>query len=109
MSLVGRSVHSVVAARRAEAEGVDYVVAGQVFASASHAGGQPAEVRLIETISQAVNVPVIAIGGIDARNARDVMRAGAAGVAVISAVLRADDAWAAAAQLWDAIAAGTPA
>ncbi len=56
----------------------------------------------------AVTLPVIAIGGIAAGNARAVVAAGAAGVAVISAILGAGDSRRAAAQLRSAIDAGVP-
>ena len=85
--LVGRSVHSAEAARRAEAEGADYIVAGPVYETRSHPGAQPAGLALIEEIARAVDVPVLAIGGIATERVEEVVRAGASGVAVISAVL----------------------
>ena len=89
--LVGRSVHSLEAARRAEAEGVDYLIAGPVYETRSHPGVEPAGLPLIEEISGAVRVPVLAIGGVNAGRVEDVVRAGASGVAVISAVITATD------------------
>ena len=84
--LVGRSVHSLEAGRRAEAEGADYVVAGPVYATRSHPGVEPAGLALIEEIAGTVRLPVLAIGGVDAGRVGEVVRAGASGVAVISAV-----------------------
>ena len=84
--LVGRSVHSVEAARRAEAEGADYLIAGPVYETRSHPGVQPTGLALIEEIASVVRVPVLAIGGVTAKRVGEVVRAGAAGVAVISAV-----------------------
>jgi len=101
--IVGRSVHSVEAAMRAEGEGVDYILAGPVFATASHPDLQPAGVQLISNISSVVSVPVIGIGGITAANAMEVMAAGARGVAVIGAILLATDVRAATAALRDAL------
>jgi len=97
--LVGRSVHSVEAARRAEAEGADYLVAGPVYETRSHPGREPAGLSLIEEITRSVRVPVLAIGGVSAGRVEDVVRAGAPGVAVISAVLAATDKRAAASDL----------
>jgi len=94
--LVGRSVHSAEAARRAEAEGADYIVAGPVYETRSHAGVEPAGLALIEEIAAAVRVPVLAIGGITTERVEEVVRAGASGVAVISAVLAQPDPLAAA-------------
>ena len=94
--LVGRSVHSAEAARRAEAEGADYLVAGPVYETRSHPGAQPAGLALIEEVASAVRVPVLAIGGVTAGRVEEVVRAGASGVAVISAVFAQPDPRAAA-------------
>ncbi len=101
---VGRSVHSVDAALRAEADGCEYVVAGSVFPTASHPGGPTGGLQLLRDITTAVRIPVIAIGGITAANARSCIDAGARGVAVISAIFDADDPKRAAQELWRAIA-----
>lgn len=113
--LVGRSVHSVRAARRAEAEGADYLIAGPVYETRSHPGREPAGLSLIEEITRSVRVPVLAIGGVSAARVEEVVRAGASGVAVISAVLAAADRQEAAAELrraldaaWAAVGAVRP-
>jgi thiamine biosynthesis protein ThiS len=85
--ILGRSVHSVEAAVRAEGEGVDYLVAGPVFETRSHEGAPAAGVELIRKICEAVRLPVLGIGGVDYQRAAEVTRAGAVGVAVISAIL----------------------
>jgi thiamine-phosphate pyrophosphorylase len=97
--LVGRSVHSLEAARRAEAEGADYLVAGPVYETRSHPGRNPAGLSLIEEITRRVRVPVLAIGGVTVGRIDEVMRAGASGVAVISAVLAQPDRGTAAREL----------
>ena len=97
--LVGRSVHSLEAARRAEAEGVDYLVAGPVYETRSHPGREPAGVSLIQEITRHVGTPTLAIGGVTAARVEEVVRAGASGIAVISAVLRQPDRRAAANEL----------
>jgi thiamine-phosphate pyrophosphorylase len=80
--LVGRSVHDADEAR--QANGVDYLIAGTVWPSAS----KPAHHRLLgidgfaEVVS-AVRVPVLAIGGVEIARAREVARAGGAGIAAI--------------------------
>jgi thiamine-phosphate pyrophosphorylase len=101
---VGRSVHSLEAAVRAEAEGCQYVVVGTIFPSTSHLNGPVAGVALIERIAKNIDIPVLAIGGIDATNARACIDAGARGVAVISAIMDAQDPRKAAQELWRAIA-----
>lgn len=101
--LVGRSVHSEEAARRAEEEGADYLIAGPVYQTRSHPGVQPAGVSLIEQVAGSVRVPVLAIGGVTAARVEEVVRAGASGVAVISAVLARPDRRAAASELRSAL------
>lgn len=101
--IVGRSVHTVETAVRAENQGVDYVVAGPVFETRSHEGGRVAGVELIRNICEAVDLPVLGIGGVDYQRAATLVRAGAAGVAVISAILSAPSPRDAAARLSEAL------
>src|SRR3990170_248015 len=74
--LVGRSIHSPEAARRAEAEGADYLVAGPVYETRSHPGREPAGLALIEQVTQIVRIPVLAIGGVTAGRAEVAVRPG---------------------------------
>jgi thiamine-phosphate diphosphorylase len=90
-ALVGRSVHSLAAAVAAEAEGADYVVAGTVFASPSHPGLPPAGLGYLREVCGHLSIPVLAIGGVTPANAAGCLRAGAAGVAVLSPLMRAAD------------------
>lgn len=99
---VGRSVHSLAAALRAE-EGADYLVAGPVFATRSHQETEPLGLEFVRELCQIALAPVIAIGGVTPQNAGDVLRAGASGVAVISAVLGAASPAAAARTLREAL------
>jgi len=87
----GVSVHSVDNARRAAEIGADYVIFGSVFATASHPGEEPAGLDVLHEVAQAVEIPVFAIGGISAMNAKSCLEAGAHGVAVMSAVWQAPD------------------
>jgi thiamine-phosphate pyrophosphorylase len=89
--LVGRSVHGVEGAKRAAALGADYLQAGHVFETGSHPGEPPRGTEWLKDLCAAVPLPVIAVGGIDASNAGACVRAGARGVAVISAVGAAED------------------
>ena len=89
--LIGRSVHSLATARRAEAEGVDYLIAGPVYETRSHPGREPAGLALIEEVTRSVRTPTLAIGGVTAGRVEDLVRAGASGVAVISAILAQPD------------------
>jgi thiamine-phosphate pyrophosphorylase len=97
--LVGRSVHSLEEAARAAADGADYLTFGHVFPTTTHPGLPPRGLNELRTIVEAVDVPVLAIGGITADNLDDVLATGCAGVAVISAILSDADPCRAAARL----------
>jgi thiamine-phosphate pyrophosphorylase len=84
--LLGTSAATVEEARAGESLGAAYVGAGPVWATPSKPDADPAiGLEGLAAICAAVSVPVVAIGGVDARNAGDCIRAGAAGVAVIRA------------------------
>jgi thiamine-phosphate pyrophosphorylase len=84
--MLGASAASVAEAQAGEQLGAAYVGAGPVWATPSKLDADP-PIGLggLAEICSAVSVPVVAIGGIDATNAGDCIRAGAAGVAVIRA------------------------
>jgi thiamine-phosphate pyrophosphorylase len=84
--MLGTSAASVEQARAGEALGAAYVGAGPVWATPSKPDADP-PIGLdgLAAICAAVSVPVVAIGGVNASNAADCIRAGAAGVAVVRA------------------------
>jgi thiamine-phosphate pyrophosphorylase len=94
---LGASVHSVPAARRAVQAGVSSVAFGHIFATASHPDEPARGLAALREVAAAVRIPVLAIGGIDAAHVPEVLATGAAGVAVISAIVAAADPRAAAA------------
>jgi thiamine-phosphate pyrophosphorylase len=103
---VGRSTHTLQQARIACDEAADYVAFGPLFGTTSKnseyaARGLDALAEVVRTVAPR---PVVAIGGIDAARAADVMRSGAAAVCVISAVAAASDPEAAARTIADVIA-----
>ena len=82
---------------------VKYGFTGTIYASASHPGEEPAGVALISEITKDSTLPVLAIGGVTADNVEEVIKAGAAGVAVISAIAGAEDVKAAAEAMSNAL------
>ena len=88
--MLGRSASTPAEAKEAELAGAGYIGAGPVWASPSKPDADP-PIGLdgLHAISDAVQIPVIAIGGIDATNARECVAAGAFGVAVIRAANQA--------------------
>ena len=88
--LIGASVHSLAAARLAAAEGADFLVFGPVYDTPSKRRyGAPQGLAALEKVTGAVDRPVLAVGGVTPARVVEVSRAGAAGVAVISAILAA--------------------
>jgi thiamine-phosphate pyrophosphorylase len=89
----GRSCHDEAEVRRAGGEGASYVTISPVAPSASKPGYGPAlgVAGVRRAAALAGEVPVFALGGIDARNAAAMRGAGAHGVAVMGPVMRADD------------------
>lgn len=106
-AIIGATAGSLDAAREAEEEGADYVGFGHIFPTPSKTKATPPVGldALAEACSK-LKTPVIAVGGITAENVRDVMGAGAWGVAVIAAVCAADDPRAATARLRAAMEQG---
>jgi thiamine-phosphate pyrophosphorylase len=98
--LIGISCEAPRDALEAERGGADYVSASPVFATPTKTDTAPAlGLDGVRAIRCAVRVPVVAIGGINAANAADVIRAGADGVCVVSAIVSAPDPRTAAASL----------
>ena len=83
-ALIGRSVHGPAAAL--DASGADYLLAGNVFATASHPGRGGLGLGGFGAVVAAATSPVLAIGGLDAETAAGVIAAGASGVAVVGAI-----------------------
>jgi thiamine-phosphate diphosphorylase len=83
--LLGTSAASVAEARRGERVGAAYIGAGPVWVTPSKRDADAIGLGGLAKICEAVSLPIVAIGGVDASNAADCIRAGAAGVAVIRA------------------------
>lgn len=87
-AIIGVSTHSVKEAQEAEAEGADYVTLGPVYFTKSKAPyGEPIGTGPITEAAGKLKIPVYALGGINEERAAVVLRAGAGGIAVISAIL----------------------
>ncbi|MDR3206294.1 MAG: thiamine phosphate synthase [Candidatus Methanoplasma sp.] len=102
--IVGATVHNLREAFAAAEAGADYLSVGSIFSTKTKADAvQMVGLDAIFEIKEALDIPLIAIGGIDRGNIQDVIRAGADGVAVVSAVVSKPDISAAAHELRDMI------
>lgn len=88
--IVGISTHNIKQAKAAEAGGADYIGFGPIFHTTTKDAGIPVGVDNLRIIKQNVNIPVIAIGGINLDNIESVINAGADAVAVATAILKGD-------------------
>jgi len=88
---IGASIHSLPDALQAELEGADWLVFGPVYDTPSkRMYGPPQGLDKLARVAAAVRIPVVAIGGLTPERVREVRRAGARGVAVVSSILAAD-------------------
>jgi thiamine-phosphate pyrophosphorylase len=98
--IIGISAESAADAVAAEREGADYLGVSPIFATATKADtAPPLGLAGLREIRRAVSMPLVGIGGLNKHNAADVIRHGADGVAVVSAIVAADDPKAAAQEL----------
>jgi thiamine-phosphate pyrophosphorylase len=90
--ILGVSIHTVTEAEDIDPAEVDYVLAGPAFETASKPGYGPEIGRKgLSAIVRAARVPVLAIGGINTARVAELIAAGAAGIGVMGAVMRAPD------------------
>ena len=89
--IVGRSIHGPAGLAAPGTGRLDYLMFGHVFATGSKPGLPPRGLESLARVVRGSPVPVVAVGGITAENARAAIEAGAAGVAVISAIRDAPD------------------
>jgi thiamine-phosphate pyrophosphorylase len=97
--IIGASVSSPEEAILAEKEGADYISAQSVFETSSKEDVKVIGLEGLKAIVKVSSLPVIAIGGINRDNVRDVMKTGVKGIAVISAVVSKEDVRSAAEEL----------
>lgn len=97
--IVGVSAHTVEEARQAVRSGADYLGVGAVFSTSTKSNVTTMPYATLQAICGAVDVPIVAIGGISAQNIALLSGSGVDGVAVVSAIFAAQDPGKAAAEL----------
>ena len=91
IKVIGASCHSVNDAQLAEKEGCAYITYGHVFETDCKRGLAPRGIERLKELISSVSIPVYAIGGISPANHLEAVRAGAAGVCVMSGLMQCDD------------------
>jgi|Deesub1362B_J571_1020462.scaffolds.fasta_scaffold00011_36 thiamine-phosphate pyrophosphorylase len=90
--IIGISTHDLEQAKEAEEGGAEYIGFGPVFStSTKKAAGTPRGIEVLKKVTDAVSIPVVAIGGIKLDNLEEVIKAGAEAVAVASGILTSDN------------------
>jgi thiamine-phosphate pyrophosphorylase len=90
--LIGVSIHTITEAEAINGHAVDYAIAGPAYETPSKPGYGPEIGRKgLAEIAAAARVPVLAIGGLNATRAAEVLAVGAAGIAVMGSIMRAAD------------------
>ena len=97
--ILGISAGTVEEAIAAENAGADYIGVGAVFGTSTKKNARHLTVEKLKEISSSVSIPVVAIGGINAKNLMELSGSGVDGVALVSAIFAAEDPGKATAQL----------
>ena len=85
--IIGISTHSLRQAQKAEQEGADYIGFGPIFHTGTKDAGKPKGLKALQKISEHINVPIVAIGGITSGNIKEVLMSGADAAAIASGIL----------------------
>ena len=89
---MGISTHNRQEALQAQSCGADYITFGPVFDTPSKAGLlKPVGVEEIQKLKNEIDLPIVAVGGINEKNVEAVLDGGADGIAVISSIMQADN------------------
>ncbi len=90
--IIGVSTHTLEEAIEAEREGADFITFGPVYKTPSKKKyGPPVGIEKLKEVAEKVSIPVFGLGGIKIERVQDVLKAGAQGVALISAILSSDN------------------
>ena len=99
--ILGVSAHNAAEALAAQADGADYLGCGAAFVTGTKLDAHPVTAETMRAVTAAVDIPVVAIGGIDEGNILQLQGRGLAGVAVVSAIFAAEDPEAASRRLYE--------
>lgn len=92
--IIGLTVHNVMEALEAEKKGVDYIGLAPIYnTDTKEDSGAPCGPEMISEIKKNINLPIVAVGGINKYNVKDVISKGADGIVAVSAVLDTDNVY----------------
>ena len=97
--IIGVTAKTVEQARAAQRAGADYLGSGAIFGTGTKPDAKPMTMELLREIVNAVDIPVVAIGGIDSCNAYKLAKTGIAGIAVVNGIFGKSDCCAAGREL----------
>lgn len=89
--IIGVTAKTIEQAKKAEADGADYLGSGAVFGSSTKSNAIKMEIPTLKSITEAVHIPVVAIGGICIENISKLKGSGIAGAAVVSGIFAEED------------------
>ena len=89
--ILGVSAATIPEAKKAEADGADYIGAGAVFPTSTKDDAPKITKKDLKEIVDSINIPVVAIGGITHENASELSDTGIAGLSVVSAIMSSDN------------------
>ena len=89
--IIGISTHSIIQARQAQKDGADYIAIGHIYPTRTKDYEPSIGIEVLQKISEAIDIPFIAIGAITLENLDEVLNAGASRVAVCSAIIGSKD------------------
>lgn len=93
-SIIGLTVHNVMEAMEAEKKGVDYIGLAPIYRTdTKEDSGNPCGPDMISEVRKNTSLPIVAVGGINKYNVKEVITKGANGVVAVSAVLDTDDVY----------------
>lgn len=101
--IIGLSTHSIDQMREAVKKDIDYISIGPIFSTPTKPDYKSIGLEIIKIAAKEINIPFVAIGGIDESNIKDVTAMGAKRVAVVRAILSSNDPFTTAKNLYETI------
>ncbi|ALT69631.1 thiamine phosphate synthase [Methanobrevibacter millerae] len=89
--ILGVSAATIDEAKKAEKDGADYIGTGAVFPTSTKDDAPSITKKDLKNIVDSINIPVVAIGGINIENANELKNTGISGLSVVSAIMSADN------------------